>query len=213
MNKATIEEVISSIGAPDYVIPRKYYKGILDDMSSSEFTFAYDHLGCEISFVGFNKKGVANNAIAPAFQWNEEMYYKSMECGDFLYQKTKNQLSKFSCLNAQAHNYCKAKNNKKLRDTSTNKSATLKSPERLERIQKQFSNWDGSHIKLEAHIKSTMHDPSSYKHVQTQYHDSGDYILVATKFRGKNIFGAQVLNNIRAKVDINGNILQMLDSF
>lgn len=63
---------------------------------------------------------------------------------------------------------------------------------RKERISKQFSPWDGAHRNLEKYIKKSMNDPKSYKHDETTYSDKGSYILVQTRFRGKNSFGATV---------------------
>lgn len=80
---------------------------------------------------------------------------------------------------------------------------------RKERISKQFSPWDGAHRNLEKYIKKSMKDPKSYKHDETTYSDKGSYILVQTRFRGKNSFGAMVLQTVTAKVDLEGNILSI----
>jgi hypothetical protein len=79
--------------------------------------------------------------------------------------------------------------------------------ERKHLIERQFSAWDGSNRNVEKYIKENMNDPSSYDHVETNYSDKGTFILVQTKFRGKNAFGAKVLQMATAKVDIEGNIL------
>ncbi len=81
---------------------------------------------------------------------------------------------------------------------------------RKERIKKQFSGWDGSHYGLERLIKKTMNDPDSYKHDETRYSDQGDYLIVKTTFRGKNAFGGMVINSVTAKVDLDGNVIQVL---
>ncbi len=82
---------------------------------------------------------------------------------------------------------------------------------RDEKIKKQFSAWDGSHIKLTEYIKGIMNDPDSYQHVETKYWDKGDYLIVFTQFRGKNMFGGVVKNGCLAKVSINGNILHVFN--
>lgn len=56
-----------------------------------------------------------------------------------------------------------------------------------------------------------MYDPSSFRHIETFYIDKGEYLIVITKFRGKNAFGAYVINTVTAKVDLNGNILEIID--
>ncbi len=83
---------------------------------------------------------------------------------------------------------------------------------REDKINAQFSGWDGSHTKLERHIKSLANDPDSYKHVKTQFSDQGDYLIVLTVYRAKNGFGAVVLGSIKAKVDLNGNIIEFMNS-
>lgn len=97
---------------------------------------------------------------------------------------------------------------------ASNHAAKVKASEnRKSLIESQFSSWDGAHINLEKSIKAQMHDPSSYKHVETRYQDKGNYIIVSTKFRGKNLYGAVVMNTVRAKVGNNGEILQILEQF
>jgi hypothetical protein len=79
-----------------------------------------------------------------------------------------------------------------------------------ESINNQFNPWDGSHIALEKYIKDHMNDPDSYQHVETKYWKvSNDVILVMTEFRGKNSFGGVVKSNVKAEVDMQGNILKV----
>jgi len=89
--------------------------------------------------------------------------------------------------------------------------AEHKPPTRKERIEAQFSPWDGSHLGLTKVIKKLMNDPDSYKHVETVYWDMGDHLVVRTTFRGKNAFGGVVTNWIKAKVDLDGKVLEILD--
>lgn len=107
------------------------------------------------------------------------------------------------------------KTNTKSSTSSTSKVSTpaeTKSPEQIreERIKRGFSAWDGSHRGLERVIKKTMNDPDSYKHVETVYWDKGDYLIVKTTFRGKNAFGGVVKNWVKAKADLDGNIIQII---
>ena len=81
---------------------------------------------------------------------------------------------------------------------------------RKEKIEKHFSAWDGSHRGLTKLIKKSMNDPDSYKHVETVYWDKGDHLVVKTTFRGKNAFGGVVKNWIMAKVDLNGNVIEVI---
>lgn len=98
---------------------------------------------------------------------------------------------------------------------SSNKTSTPSTPKtpeqvRKERIEKNFSAWDGSHTGLTQIIKKSMNDPNSYDHEETVYWDKGDYLLVKTTFRGKNAFGGVVKNSVMAKVDLNGNVIEII---
>jgi uncharacterized protein (UPF0297 family) len=84
---------------------------------------------------------------------------------------------------------------------------------RKKKIETQFSPWDGSHRNLERVIKDSMNDPDSYDHVETVYWDRGDHLVVRTTFRGKNAFGAVVKNSVKAKVSLDGQVLQLLDQY
>jgi len=101
------------------------------------------------------------------------------------------------------------------RDAGTKVEEPTKQPDptptRKEEIEKQFSGWDGSHFELTEYIKDNMNNPKSYEHVETVYVDNDDFLIVATKFRGENAFGGTVINTVRAKVDLNGNILEILE--
>jgi hypothetical protein len=78
-----------------------------------------------------------------------------------------------------------------------------------DKIAEQFHPWDGSHITLEKYIKSTMHDPSSYKHIETRYTNKGSYLIVQTKFRGANKFGALIVNSTTAQISLSGRIIKI----
>jgi hypothetical protein len=82
---------------------------------------------------------------------------------------------------------------------------------RQELIKRQFSSWDGSHINLEKFVKKNMHDPDSYEHVETKYSDSGNKLIVELTYRGKNVFGAKVLNSIKAEVSLYGEVINVLE--
>ena len=83
--------------------------------------------------------------------------------------------------------------------------------ERKEKIDKQFTEWDGSHPALSNLIKDNLNDPDSYEHVKTIFRDDNDYIFVITKYRAKNGFGAKVLNAVSAKVDFEGNVIEIVN--
>lgn len=80
---------------------------------------------------------------------------------------------------------------------------------RREMIERQFSAWDGSHIAVTQAIKASMNDPKSYDHVETRFWDMQDHLVIRTKFRGANAFGGVILGSVYAKVDLQGNILEI----
>lgn len=84
--------------------------------------------------------------------------------------------------------------------------------DRQEAIKAGFSPWDGSHLKLERFVKKNMNDPDSYEHVKTRYWDMQNYLVVKTVFRGKNAYGAKVMNSVKVKTDIfTGEILEVME--
>jgi len=86
-----------------------------------------------------------------------------------------------------------------------------KTEERNKKIAAQFHPWDGSHIQLEKLIKKAMNDPDSYEHVESGYIDNGDSVIVQTTYRGKNAFGGVVKNFVRARVNLDGDIIEIID--
>lgn len=56
-----------------------------------------------------------------------------------------------------------------------------------------------------------MNDPKSYDHIETRYWDMKDHIVVVTSFRGRNAFGGIVKNYVKAKCDLNGNVISIIE--
>jgi len=56
-----------------------------------------------------------------------------------------------------------------------------------------------------------MNDPESFKHEETRYVDKGDHILVVTSFRGTNAFGGVIKDFVTAKVDLEGNVMEIIE--
>ena len=56
-----------------------------------------------------------------------------------------------------------------------------------------------------------MNDPKSYELVETMYLEDGDFLLVTTKFRGTIAFGGKVINTVSAKVDLDGNVVEIIN--
>jgi cbb3-type cytochrome oxidase subunit 3 len=79
-----------------------------------------------------------------------------------------------------------------------------------QKIEGLFSGWNGSLPSLVKSVKGTMNDPDSFEHVETRY---GKYqkkhFVVSMKFRGKNAFGGVITKFVDAKVDYEGNVLEI----
>lgn len=95
--------------------------------------------------------------------------------------------------------------------TSAINFAKERAEKRAKQLETQFSLWDGSHSNLTQVIKQAMNDPDSYEHVETTYWDMNDHLVVMTKYRGKNAFGGKVSGMVKAKVSMNGDILEIID--
>lgn len=64
-----------------------------------------------------------------------------------------------------------------------------------------LSGWDGSNRELVNLVKSAMHDPKSFDHVETRFNDNGDSLKLYMTYRGKNAFNATVTNKVSADLD------------
>jgi len=100
---------------------------------------------------------------------------------------------------------------KKFHNETEKQVNTSKNNINKEEIAKQFSKWDGSHKKVEEYLKSSLNDPDSYEHVETIYDIVDGYLIIHTKIRANNGFGAKVLQQFDFKVDKDtGEILEQL---
>lgn len=83
---------------------------------------------------------------------------------------------------------------------------------REQKVQAQFSPWDGSHYALTTMIKKAMNDPDSFQHIETRVFKNGqDKIIVIEQYRGKNGFGAMVKGFVKAKFDLEGNLIEIIE--
>ena len=83
--------------------------------------------------------------------------------------------------------------------------------EREDQLSKYFSAWDGSNPTLERLIKNAMSDPDSYEHIETVYWDMTDHIIVRTVYSGNNAFGERVKKFIKAKLDNEGKLVEIIE--
>lgn len=83
--------------------------------------------------------------------------------------------------------------------------------QRNKKIELQFSRWDGSHKNLTQIIKNAMNDPRSYEHIETVYLDLKTHLVILTNYRGKNAFGGVVPAWVKAKADLDGNVIEIIE--
>ncbi|WP_392471381.1 hypothetical protein ACF3OC_08355 [Sphingobacterium cellulitidis] len=71
------------------------------------------------------------------------------------------------------------------------------------RIERHFSNFDGSYTKFRNYIKDNLNNPSSFEHVETRYTDNNDgTVKVIMKYRGENAFGAILTKYAKCTLNI-----------
>ena len=76
--------------------------------------------------------------------------------------------------------------------------------ETLKEVKDKFSALDGGYPPLVQYIKSNMHNPKSFEHVETRYSVKANEIYIFMKYRGFNGFGAVVTQNAKLKIDLDG---------
>lgn len=98
------------------------------------------------------------------------------------------------------------------RDPGPSRASEVKTQDKVRdaRVQKQFSSWDGSHQGVAKYIKQSLRDPKSFEHVDTQFDDRVINLVVTTTYWYKDAAGQKVKGSITAKVDLDGNILEVL---
>jgi hypothetical protein len=80
-----------------------------------------------------------------------------------------------------------------------------------QKIDKQFSSIDGSHVQLEKMIKKIMNDPKSYQHVSSRYAQHQQTITVITEYRGSNALGAIINDSVTAQFSLDGQFIKMVN--
>ncbi len=81
-----------------------------------------------------------------------------------------------------------------------------------EKIESQFSAWNGDHKKLKEYIVDHLNDPGSYENVKTVYWDRDSLIVVKTEYTAKNGFGGRVRGTVMAQCDLDGNVIKIMSS-
>lgn len=86
-----------------------------------------------------------------------------------------------------------------------------KTPEetRLQKIEKQFSKWDGSHELLATYLKESLKDPDSYEHIETRYVVKNDTLHVVTAIKATNSFGAKIKTTYAGIFTLEGRFIDV----
>jgi len=82
--------------------------------------------------------------------------------------------------------------------------------ERAQAIAKKVFDSEGKNDTLVDAVKKSMNDPDSFQHVETEHVlMPPGFIGIKMKFRGKNGFGATVINTVYASMDLDGRIVEI----
>ena len=95
------------------------------------------------------------------------------------------------------------------RNTTT--SSSSKELTRDEKIKKLFHWYDASHTNSINIIKKSLHNPDSFELVDTVFWDMQNHLIVKTTYRAENGFGATRTNWVKTKIDMDGDVLQVIE--
>lgn len=76
---------------------------------------------------------------------------------------------------------------------------------------KCLSKWNGACPALQDLVKDNLRDPDSYKHIETNCINMGDYVLVTMKYKAKNGFGGYDIGIVKAKVSWDCEVLGIVE--
>lgn len=97
------------------------------------------------------------------------------------------------------------------RDLRHTTSVSPKELTRDEKIKKLFHWYDASHQNSINIIKKALHNPDSFELVDTVLWDMQNHLIVKTTYRAQNGFGAIRTNWVKTKIDMDGNVLQVIE--
>lgn len=84
-----------------------------------------------------------------------------------------------------------------------------------EKVNAQFSPWDGSHRILVEAVKKTLNDPGSFEHLETKNMRGTAWpetFVVRMEYTAKNAFGGRVRKYVLVEISVEtGRITQVLD--
>lgn len=102
-------------------------------------------------------------------------------------------------------------------ETTTKKNvAKAKLAEQHEnKIDAQFSSWDGSHRGLVEAVKNTLIAPGSFEHIETKTRTGGGWpntFVLRMEYTAKNAYGVALRRYILVEISVDsGKIVQVFD--
>ena len=86
--------------------------------------------------------------------------------------------------------------------------------QKFDQLRSQFSSWDGSHKNTVKYIKERMNNPKSFEHVKTTFvtQEAKGFRLINMTYRETNVYNAIVINTIRVKVTLDGNVISVVSN-
>ena len=83
---------------------------------------------------------------------------------------------------------------------------------RAKLISALFNGPDGTHLNLSIIAQAGLTHPDSFQHQQTTYKDMGEYLVVNMTYQAQNESGEMVGKLTRAKVDLTGKVISILEN-
>lgn len=83
---------------------------------------------------------------------------------------------------------------------------------RAKQISSLFQGPDGTHLNLSIIVQAGLINPDSFKHQRTTYEDVGEYLIVDMTYRAEDDSGKMARKRTRAKVDLTGKVISILEN-
>ena len=193
------------------------FKQIEEDIQKEEFTEAQKKLEKIIELNSKNEKFIELHSYIFALNNETDFRIEALKLSKEELEKSKNaELYKRYTeydeinkpLNKKINSYVK-KNYKAMAKDKKDIEKYQKEEEKIGKIREFVNDYDDSYRPLVSYIKENMNDPKSYEHIQTGYNTEGEkMVTIVTRFRGKNKFGALVINQCEATAEIeSGNLI------
>lgn len=96
--------------------------------------------------------------------------------------------------------------------TAQNPIAQTPANARAKQIISLFNGPDGTHLNLSIIVQAGLNNPDSFQHQQTTFKDMGEYLVVNMTYHARTESGEMVSKRTRAKVDLTGKVISILEN-